>query len=96
MSPILQNGSFAIVDKNLFKLFEIKRNDILVFQKDKEEVVKKIAGFPLETITVENKVIELGEDEVYLLGENLRESIDSREYGPLSSKNIIGKVVISF
>ena len=96
MSPTLQNGSFAIVDKNLFKLFEIKKNDILVFQKDKEEVVKKIVGFPNETITIENKEIKLNESQVYLLGENLPESIDSRSYGPLNSKSIIGKVVLSF
>lgn len=96
MYPTLENGNFAIVDKNLFKLFEIRKNDILLFQKDKEEVVKKIVGFPNETINIEGKEIKLNDSEIYLLGENLPESIDSRSYGPLNTKNIIGKVVLSF
>jgi phage repressor protein C with HTH and peptisase S24 domain len=96
MQPTLPNGSYAIVDKYLFKLFEIRKNDILLFKKENEEVVKKIAGFPNEKILIENKEYELGPDEVFLLGENLPESIDSREYGALPTKSIQGKIVISY
>ena len=96
MQPTLPNGSYAIVDKYLFKLFEIRKNDILLFKKENEEVVKKIAGFPNEKILIENKEYELGPDEVFLLGENLPESIDSRDYGALPTKSIQGKIVISY
>jgi signal peptidase I len=96
MQPTLPNGSYAIVDKYLFKLFEIRKNDILLFKKENEEVVKKISGFPNEKILIENKEYELGPDEVFLLGENLSESIDSREYGALPTKSIQGKIVISY
>jgi signal peptidase I len=96
MQPTLPNGSYAIVDKYLFKLFEIRKNDILLFKKENEEIVKKIAGFPNEKILIENKEYELGPDEVFLLGENLPESIDSREYGALPTKSIQGKIVISY
>jgi hypothetical protein len=96
MQPTLPNGSYAIVDKYLFKLFEIRKDDILLFKKENEEVVKKIAGFPNEKILIENKEYELGPDEVFLLGENLPESIDSREYGALPTKSIQGKIVISY
>ena len=96
MQPTLPNGSYAIVDKYLFKLFEIRKNNILLFKKENEEVVKKIAGFPNEKILIENKEYELGPDEVFLLGENLPESIDSRDYGALPTKSIQGKIVISY
>lgn len=96
MSPTLPNNSYALVDKYLFKLFKINQGDILLFRKDKEEVVKKIVGFPNSTINIEGKEIKLGENEIFILGENLPESIDSRTYGPLNIKNIIGKVVVNF
>jgi signal peptidase I len=96
MLPTLPNGSYAIVDKNLYKLFEINKGDIMLFKIDQEEVVKKIAGFPNETIEIENKDLTLAEDEVFIIGENLPESIDSRSYGPINIKQIIGKVVINF
>lgn len=96
MSPTLKNGSFALVDLHLYKLFEIQKENLLLLKFENKEAVKKIVGFPGEKIILEDKKISLSEDEIYVLGENLKESIDSREYGPISKKQIIGKVVISF
>lgn len=96
MSPTLPNKSYALVDKYLFKLFQINSGDILLFKKDNEEVVKKIIGFPNSKIVIEDKEIALSDNEIYVIGENLTESVDSRSYGPLNSKSIIGKIVISF
>jgi type IV secretory pathway protease TraF len=96
MLPTLPNGSYAIVDTNLYKLFQINRGDILLFRTEKEEVVKKIIGFPNEKIEVAGKEINLANDEIYIIGINLAESIDSRNYGPISKKQIMGKVVLNF
>ena len=96
MLPTLPNGSYAVVDTNLYKLFQINRGDILLFRIEKEEVVKKIIGFPNEKIEVEGKEITLGNNEVYIIGINLPESIDSRNYGPILKKQILGKVVLNF
>jgi len=96
MNPILKNGSFAIADKYLHKLFKIKRGDILLFQVDNKEVIKKIVGFPGEQINIENKNIFLDKDEIFIVGENIKESIDSREYGPIKVTQIIGKIVLNF
>jgi signal peptidase I len=96
MSPILNNNSFALADKYLHKLFTIQKGDILLLDKDGKEIVKKIVGFPGEKIITESKTIVLDNDEIYILGENLKESIDSREYGPIKVSKIIGKVVLSF
>jgi signal peptidase I len=96
MYPTLKNNTFAIADKYLHKLFAIQKGDILLLKIDNKEVVKKIVGFPGETIIIDSNTIELSKDEIYIIGENLSESIDSREYGPVKLSNILGKVVLSF
>jgi signal peptidase I len=96
MYPILKDNTFLIADRYLHKLFEIQKNDILLLEVDKKEVVKKIVGFTGENILIENKKISLEKNEIYVLGENLPESIDSREYGPLKTSQIIGKIVLVF
>ena len=96
MLPTLPNGSYAIVDYNLYKLFEINKGNIMLFKINQEEVVKKIVGFPNEKIEIDGNEITLAEDEVYIIGENPSESIDSRSYGPVNKRQILGKVVLNF
>jgi signal peptidase I len=96
MYPVLENNSFALADKYLHKLFTVQKEDILLLEVGGKEVVKKIVGFPGERIVVDNKIVKLENDEIFVLGENLPESIDSREYGPVNISNIIGKIVLSF
>ncbi len=96
MDPIIKNNSYAIVDNFLHKLFTIQKNDILLFESNGHEVVKKIVGFPGETIEIETKTIKLDNNEIYVIGENPKESIDSRTYGPLKKSQIIGKIVLVF
>ncbi len=40
--------------------------------------------------------IQLGQDEYFLLGDHRRVSIDSREFGPVSRVDILGRVVMRF
>ena len=40
------------------------------------------------------ETVELGEDEYFLLGDHRRVSIDSREFGPVSRRNILGRVIL--
>jgi signal peptidase I len=96
MSPTLKSGSFVVADKHIHKLFQIQKNDILLLEVDKKEVVKKIVGFPGEKIEVEGQEVTLSKNEIYVLGQNLPESIDSREYGPLKTSQIRGKIVLIF
>lgn len=39
---------------------------------------------------------ELGADEFIVMGDNRRRSTDSRSFGPLPRRNIIGKVILEF
>lgn len=96
MYPLLQNNSIAIIDQYTFKLFPLNKNDIYLFKISNEEILKKIKYFPSEKITFENADYVLKQNEIYIIGENLNKSVDSREFGPINTKQILGKVVISF
>jgi signal peptidase I len=96
MHPTLKNNTLIIIDKYFFKIFEIKRGDILVITLNKEEMIKRIAYLPGESFENEGKKITLEKNEIYLLGDNPKESIDSRDYGPVNTRNIIGKIFLSF
>ena len=40
--------------------------------------------------------VRLQENEYFVLGDNRDHSLDSREYGPVTSEQIMGKVLITF
>jgi len=96
MYPLLHNDSIAIVDQYTFKLFPLNKSDIYLFKVSNEEVLKKIKFFPNENVYIKDKSYLLKENEIFIIGENLNKSIDSREFGPINTKQILGKVVISF
>lgn len=96
MHPTLKNNSLIIIDRYFFKLFEIKRGDILILSVKDEEMIKRIAFLPGEKMEIEGNEINLKGDEIYVLGDNPKESIDSRNYGPVKTNNIVGKIFLSF
>ncbi len=42
------------------------------------------------------KIMELGEDEYFILGDNRTDSYDSRHHGPIPADHIMGRVKITF
>jgi signal peptidase I len=54
--------------------------------------LKRIAAGPGAEVTVEGQPDFLGNGEWYVLGDNLAESTDSRELGPVKTENIVGRV----
>ena len=78
-------------------------------QNPKQFYIKRVIGLPGERIKIEGGRITifnednpdgflldvvLGEDKYYVLGDNRRFSHDSRTWGPLSKKDIVGKVLL--
>jgi len=96
MNPTLTNNSMIVVDKYMYKIFDIKRGDILILEIEKEEVIKRLAFLPGEKADFNGKLVSLKENEIYILGDNPKESIDSRNYGPVKTELIIGKIFLSF
>ena len=54
--------------------------------------LKRIAARPGAEVTVKGATDFLGHDEWYVLGDNLDESTDSRELGPVKRQDIAGRV----
>jgi signal peptidase I len=54
--------------------------------------LKRIVAGPGSEVTVRGATDFLGKDEWYLLGDNLDESSDSRDLGPVNTSDILGRV----
>ncbi len=54
--------------------------------------LKRIAAGPGAEVTVVGQPDFLGEDEWFLVGDNLDESTDSRELGPVKTHDLVGRV----
>ena len=79
MLPLLENGEVVLVKKGV----DVNEDDVVIAQHphhEEIEMVKRIAG--------------IHDKKFYsLLGDNPEESSDSREFGLVEEKLIIGKVV---
>ena len=54
--------------------------------------LKRIAAGPGAEVTVVGQPDFLGENEWFLVGDNLDESTDSRELGPVKTRDLVGRV----
>ncbi len=55
MSPTLENGDILILDKATYKLFDIKRNDVIAFYSSKSKyLIKRVIGMPGDYIEFKN------------------------------------------
>jgi len=53
--------------------------------------LKRIAAAPGAEVTVGGATDFLGHDEWYVVGDNLNESTDSRQLGPVKTRDIVGR-----
>ncbi len=70
MSPTLLEGDEILIDRMRYRVFSIKRNDIVVVRHNGSEhnyyTIERVIGMPGEKIRIEN-------GEVYINGEKLKE-----------------------
>jgi signal peptidase I len=75
----------------------VKNGQITVYNKEFPNGFSPDKTLPYGKVIVTtpgNVDITLGEDEVYVCGDNRTNSLDSRVFGPIKSKQIVGKLVL--
>ena len=72
MFPTLKEGNILIVNKLLYRIKDIQRNDIVVLMHDDKYMVKRVVGLPGEHV-------EYKDNYVYVNGEKFKETIIDTE-----------------
>lgn len=81
LSPFFMSGDFVVVVKVPFTRYFLKNGDVIAFRHEYLGVlIKKI------------EKIFWSEEEIFVVGTNIG-SVDSRSFGRIKRKSIIGKVI---
>lgn len=73
---------------------EIKNGKVIVFDNTENQYLDELEYLPDSLQTKGNIRVSLNEDEYFVLGDNRAFSSDSRRWGSLPRKNIVGKVLL--
>ena len=87
MSPTLENGEKVLVNRFVYKLFDPKQNDLIVFQPNGNEkshyYVKRVIALPGDTVQIKD-------GKVYVNGELLAESVETEKIeNAMMAENVI-------
>lgn len=105
MMPTLQNGQKVLTTKAYFLVGPIKKNDIIVLREEQSATkyfIKRVYGLPGDRIPwslapqdwpLENGPYVVPEGRIYVIGDNILHSDDSRKFGAFKLENVLGKVV---
>lgn len=125
MDPTFKDADYLIVDQISKRFEEPQREAVVIIRYPKDTskfFIKRLIGFPGETIEIKNGVVtiyneenksglklsepyvvyqknenfsaKLGNDEYFVMGDNRAGSSDSRAWGTLPKKYIIGRPII--
>jgi signal peptidase I len=105
MLPTLTSGEKVVVSKAYWLVGPIHEKDIIVIKDPTGDgyIIKRVFRMAGETVPVDKwpdfrqlqtDPYVIPEGQVYVLGDNLRGSEDSRKFGPVGLDKVIGKVVV--
>ena len=91
MLPTLAAGEYVLFDRLAYRRDAPRRGDVVLAshpQRPGTRIIKRIAGTPGETVTVDERTWTLGEGEWLLLGDAPESSTDGRDFGPVGRECI--------
>ena len=97
MEPTFETGDYLIIDEFSYHFQNPQKGDVIVFRYPLDTskfFIKRIEGMPGETVEYNGKEIILRDNEYFVLGDNTFASSDSRMWGPVNEKLIIGRALI--
>ena len=105
MEPTFHSGQRLLISKAYWLVGDIKKNDIVVVKniEGNDTIIKRVyalGGQPVDFFNIpESYDFSKGEyivptGHLYVLGDNRPVSDDSRLFGPVDNKNVLGKVVV--
>jgi signal peptidase I len=125
MVPTLQKGDRVLVNKLSYKLHDVHRGDVVVFERPPNEpdngikdLIKRVIGLPGDTVEVKdckvlingkalaepyvktwsrtctNAAQQNGPKQVFDMGHNRDDSQDSRFFGAIDEKLIVGRAFV--
>ncbi len=90
MEPAFHDGQVVLVGKGGLLFGALKRGDVVVFTRNGQLLVKRVVALPYETAPDGTRVPA---NHIYVVGDNLEVSEDSRTFGPIPLSSVIGKVL---
>lgn len=92
MAPALRSGDYVFAVRSGPM---VRAGDIVIFPHPDEpamDLVKRVAARPGDSVERADGTVQLGPDDVYVLGDNSAESADSRQLGPIPLSSIEWRV----
>ncbi len=97
MSPTFKNGDYLIVDELSYHVRSPQRDEVVVFRYPLDPskfFIKRVIGLPGETMMMNRGEITLKKNEYFVEGDNRGASSDSRRWGPVDEKLIVGRALV--
>ena len=92
MLPALEPGDWLLVDPTA-RTWPLRGSIVVVHEPVSDLlVVKRVAARPGEMAPWLDRPMRLGPDQAWLLGDDAARSIDSRTYGPVEQRRLVGRV----
>ena len=95
MLPVLRPGDVIFVRPSAYRRHAPQRGEVVIARPAAlggRTLVKRVLGTPHEEVACASRTWSLGPDEYFLLGDHPAESLDSRALGPITRRELVGRV----